>query len=623
LWLAAIAAWTKIYGSFAYYDDEGYVMISLRSFLQGKPLYDATYSQYGPAYYCLVGGLHWLLDWPVTHDITRLKTLAVWLAASMVSGGMVGRVTRSRGWGLVAAVMAFLHLERLCMEPGHPQELCLLGVLTVLLAASWREHIASSILFGVVAGCAAGIVLATKVNMGVFLSLGVVLAIAAKTLHDQRGCVWACAVFLMSCALPWVLTRHYLNTWDGVQLATVVTAGLTSWWRWELCSGSAGNHCRPGDDSPSGTLLRSGLSKIKPGPSVMSFGVTALLVFALFTGAAHGHGTSWTGLYQGMFEQNLRFSQLAGRFGPLFPWAALSALLAVWASRRGMTDNRVKACAAATCLVAVLLQSIFDGVQPLSHGLQDRALARFLMSLVTPWSAWLLLRPEFHANLNARRVLVAAGMMQPLTAFPFAGTQMSLGSLPLLLIVVIATADSVSALQTSDHGRGVPEGARARQLGKLMVAAVALVLVERTAWLSVDYGRKTPLNLPGASWIRLPREEVSDKRKLVDRLRSSSDTFLCVQMGYNSLYFWTELPPPTTFNTTVWPYLLNADQQTSILRSLESYPRSAVVFDAEDPPPPELRSPVVDHVHEHFRPCERIGRWEIWYRTIPVALPEG
>ena len=76
---AGFAGYQQIFATYAKYDDEGYVILSLASFLEGEPLYDSTYSQYGPAYYGADAAVHRLTGLPVSHDVTRIETLIVWL----------------------------------------------------------------------------------------------------------------------------------------------------------------------------------------------------------------------------------------------------------------------------------------------------------------------------------------------------------------------------------------------------------------------------------------------------------------------------------------------------------------------------------------------------------------
>jgi hypothetical protein len=63
------------------YDDEGFVLVSLKSFLSGKPLYDEVYSSFQPGFYVF----NWLIfacsRAPLCHDTIRLLTLSLWIAA--------------------------------------------------------------------------------------------------------------------------------------------------------------------------------------------------------------------------------------------------------------------------------------------------------------------------------------------------------------------------------------------------------------------------------------------------------------------------------------------------------------------------------------------------------------
>jgi hypothetical protein len=52
--LAAPLVFHAFYTTFQEYDDEGYLLISLRDYARGGILYDEVYSQYGPAHFKLV-----------------------------------------------------------------------------------------------------------------------------------------------------------------------------------------------------------------------------------------------------------------------------------------------------------------------------------------------------------------------------------------------------------------------------------------------------------------------------------------------------------------------------------------------------------------------------------------
>jgi hypothetical protein len=53
--LSGLYAYYVLFSSFAVYDDEGFLNISIRHFLAGWQLYVAEYTQYGPIYYVFDG----------------------------------------------------------------------------------------------------------------------------------------------------------------------------------------------------------------------------------------------------------------------------------------------------------------------------------------------------------------------------------------------------------------------------------------------------------------------------------------------------------------------------------------------------------------------------------------
>ena len=85
LWALA-AGFFLIYSYFPPYDDEGYLMITVKQTLDGGILYDEVYTQYGPVYYIYRWILSGVFMLPITHDATRLSTLVVWILTALGSG---------------------------------------------------------------------------------------------------------------------------------------------------------------------------------------------------------------------------------------------------------------------------------------------------------------------------------------------------------------------------------------------------------------------------------------------------------------------------------------------------------------------------------------------------------
>src|SRR5262249_14126178 len=91
--VVALLAYFLIFSYFAEYDDEGYLLISLRSFRQGQALYDTVFSQYGPFYYAFMDGLRSVLRLEWTHDAGRFITLGIWTSTSPLSGLLIFALT--------------------------------------------------------------------------------------------------------------------------------------------------------------------------------------------------------------------------------------------------------------------------------------------------------------------------------------------------------------------------------------------------------------------------------------------------------------------------------------------------------------------------------------------------
>src|SRR5262245_40424838 len=81
--IVAQTAYFQVFSFFAVYDDEGYLLISLKLFRQGLPLYDTVYSQYGPFYYGFMDVVLSAGRLDVTHDTGRLITVAIWATTSL------------------------------------------------------------------------------------------------------------------------------------------------------------------------------------------------------------------------------------------------------------------------------------------------------------------------------------------------------------------------------------------------------------------------------------------------------------------------------------------------------------------------------------------------------------
>ena len=176
--LASPLAFYAFFTGFQEYDDEGYLLISLREYARGGVLYDEVYSQYGPAYFQLLTALFRVAGLTFVHTHGRILALALLAATAIVCAVVTWRLSRSL---LIALAVELLVVQALLpsrAEPLHPGALLalLLGGLvlvgTCLDGPRWR-----------VAAGFGGVLLATmllvKVNVGLFAAVGIAGALAA------------------------------------------------------------------------------------------------------------------------------------------------------------------------------------------------------------------------------------------------------------------------------------------------------------------------------------------------------------------------------------------------------------------------------------------------------------
>ena len=65
----------------------------MKSFAEGEILYRDIYSDYGPFFFELFGGLFALTGWAVTNDASRLIVGFLWVASSLLFGLSAQRLT--------------------------------------------------------------------------------------------------------------------------------------------------------------------------------------------------------------------------------------------------------------------------------------------------------------------------------------------------------------------------------------------------------------------------------------------------------------------------------------------------------------------------------------------------
>lgn len=90
---ALLTGYYRMFSVFSGFDDEGYLMMSVKQFLNGDALYVEIWTLYGPAYYLYKWFVHGLLNLPITHDVTKFTTLLMWTLISLLGGLVARRLT--------------------------------------------------------------------------------------------------------------------------------------------------------------------------------------------------------------------------------------------------------------------------------------------------------------------------------------------------------------------------------------------------------------------------------------------------------------------------------------------------------------------------------------------------
>jgi hypothetical protein len=558
---ASVTAWALaggfflIFSYFPPYDDEGYLMMTVKQMLGGGVLYDEIYTQYGPAYYIYRWLLSGLLGLPVTHDATRLGTLVVWVLTSLGSGVLAYRFTRSTLFAGAAYILTVVGLSRTVYEPGHPQDICGLIVIAGLLTLAVRgENTVSGVRLGLLAGLVAVLCL-IKINLGLLFGLAVAIALLGASRFSFGRALQAVLV-LAAAVLPFVLFRNYLGE-GWLRLSVAVAIGVASAW-----AIGRGTQARAEEITLRKMFLMAGC-------------FTATLAAILLVMVAGG--SSLSAIADGVLFQHLKFGDDFYQPAPVQRfaayWACLSLLTAaafLWLKYRWPAiAERASTVLKIGFGIAIIGCSLAGYTYYLNHFV--------LISFATPF-LWIFLTggpPDAKGQVIARTSLVFTATLMTLQIFPIAGTQLAYGTFLMILIGVVSLHDGLSRVPSVHDLRF---GRRVR-IASTAIAAITLAgfCIYWARENAVRYYSQTPLDLPGASLVRLPAKDAELYNYLVANLNDKCDSFVTMP-GFYSLYFWTRKDPPTALNATAWMSLLSDSQQAAIVEKIRPVPRLCAVY---------------------------------------------
>src|SRR5205085_6076728 len=157
--IAYTFALMNIRAYFAWYDDEGFMLMTLRQYTAGLSLYDKMYTEYGPFFYICQSAIFRVAGWPINHDSVRWFTVIELLIIAAGWGICVWAWSRSLFWGTTAMLATMVVMRLLNREPGHPQTLILILYTFAFMAVTAYKKLPDAFVFAAVGAASAAIML--------------------------------------------------------------------------------------------------------------------------------------------------------------------------------------------------------------------------------------------------------------------------------------------------------------------------------------------------------------------------------------------------------------------------------------------------------------------------------
>lgn len=584
--LELLATW------FTPWDDEGYVLWSVRMFCEGDPLYVEVYSQYGPLFFVGYRLLQGLTGIDFNHETARLLTLVYWLGTAL-AGGLIAQVLTCRLLaGLVTAVLTFAFLFANIAEPFHPGSvLALLSAVGAGLGVWFISRRQISHFTWSVALIAAAMAL-IKANVGLFLVAALGGWMLLHTRWPSRFPVLRkaapAAVAALGVCSVFLLMRARLGESGRLAVFVVLICGMVS-----LLAQL---------DRSRSELLSSRDWKLAV--------FAAACVVSVVTLAAWFWSTPPAMLLHAVLVDPLSRPTVI-----LLPSlkaesivCALVVLPCICMASQVALKPRALDVLACLQLVAVgfLVHELWTRYSLSTGGWVNHTYA-FAPSLVA-----LLSFPTDGAKDSpqnqARLWLAWVFIWQTMHAYPVVGSQVAWGC---FLIIPVLVVSGLAAAERLQRLTKLARPLTAASLG-LVAALAAGQLVHRARIWSPGC---VPLDLPGARWLRL-HPELADTLRVLRRNLVQHADMVYSYPGMFSFNIWASKPTPTAANVTMWTSLLGQTQQFAILEKLRSDARACLIINQPVTNADNWGSetPLTEFMVSDFTPALRLGDYELWVK---------
>ena len=576
------------FNGMSWYDDEGTLLIGFRSLLDGYRMYDEIYSLYGPLYNVVYGLVYVVLNVPLTHMAGRLIAATLWLVYTAGFALFCHRLTRSTAATMLAYLLVLIWLAELMDSPGHPEELCLLLLVAVLLLACSIDRATHPAILAGIGAAVAGLAL-IKINIGVYVAGALVLVLLRITARTAWTRIAIPFVTIALLVLPFAVQAPLFD-FGWARMYSLFSA---------LTIGAA---LLVFLDFPHQVVLRvTDWSIIALGGGLMCLTVIGGMMLA---------GSSAYAIFDATLLQNTHFIRnwnVPLDVGPKSLLAAAMSVLAAlayctsgsWSCLQGYRDFSVVTLRSGFVVVALLLLLF--------------ASPEHVFKLLVPFCWLLMVQPKrIRRQLSIGRAMASlVGATLSLYPFPVAGHQIRIGALLPVMMVPIMVYDLMKASPeygTSRIGRHLPaffNFGPAASAVVLVIGAVATLQSARAYWHAV------PIDLPGTGLIRTDPKQADDLRWVTRELSSCASSYS--MPGLWSFAFWTGHTILTALNINDVLAFIRPAQQQSIIAALSRQSDLCVVYNPEylqsfDRGQIETDPPLLNFLRTEFVPsAERDG----------------
>lgn len=549
----------RIFTGFSSYDDEGYMLISLKSFLDHGWLYDAV-SGYGPFYYEFWGAVFSIFGTPVNHDGGRTMTMVVWVLSSLLIGLATWRMTGSIVLGLATQLSVFEALFSLVAEPMHPGGIIVLLLSAALVFSCFVRDRTSPFSMALLGGAVMALIL-VKINVGIFAFAAVVLVcvVSYPALARRRwlrplvevGFV-ALPLLLISSKAGEAWARHYALHVSAAALAVVIALRA---------------RCVGRRDSKELWWLGGGLFVV---------GVTVPLAA----------GTSPSALIDGIILLPLRFPSVSRSIPLALPnWTYVLDLLALvgalgyWyvARNRDARPSRTWTWLVSALSILIGLFMAFSVVGSITRFTTFTTLViPLFFRLGLLGFAWVALiqppgKPD-EGTQFVRLLLPPVAVLQMLHAYPVAGSQLFWSTLLLIPVGALCVANGVRWITFSlgrESVRRTPFSVGAVTATVAIVVLVSIHLKHGLDQVRAAYGGSVSLGLPGAQDVRLSPQEAANYQAIVAAIDENCESLVTLP-GMDSFYLWTQQEPPAGYKEAGPSTLMDDAHEQRVIEATRS-----------------------------------------------------